>query len=257
MAASAALSFSLHYYKPQVAYGIVLTLLFFVVIFGLGAARQWRAKMKGQIHEPSWFVFLFVTSALSWIAGVSVGEANYHDNLSSYYQILGLNMYSSVDPSEFTGEQVLDAGRIVFSNSSYVDTTMSSGYKKSDVYCVAPIKTDVSFTTYDFWAVGINCCSGTSPDFHCDDYNKPEAHSGMRLLDDSEEAFFRLAVQTAESLYNIKASHPLYFTWMYDVSMKSNEAISIDVFLFASISWTVFVFLLTIAMILALSRFQT
>lgn len=253
---AAALSFSMHYYKAFFSYAIVFALLLVVLVLGFYAARQWRAKMKGQMREPNWSIFLFLTTALSWIAGVALGEYNYYENLSSYYQIIDLNSYTDIDPTEYTGEELMDAGRIIFTNGSHVDATLSGGFKNSYIYCVAPITTYESTSTYDFWAVGIGCCSGTSPDFHCDDYKKADAHSGLRLLDDSDRPYYRLAVQAAESAHNIRATFPLYFTWQEEFSLESDKETSVKVFVYGSIFWTILMLLLTTAAIITLMRMQ-
>lgn len=67
---------------------------------------------------------------------------------------------------------------------------------------------------YDFWAVGLNCCSGHAPDFQCGEFDNQRAHSALRLMRDDLRGYFKLAVEEATAAYNIQAVHPIFLYWM-------------------------------------------
>merc|ERR1719160_2030554 len=130
------------------------------------------------------------------------------------------------------GQNVLDAGQFYFVKGSKLDPLRAWHFRQKDVYCVAPIIAPVSNGTwpvpnmtypnvpltqsYDFWAVGKDCCSVSSSDFRCGAYNNPLARSAIRVLDEQDLKFYRLAVEQAETLYGIMATHPVFFEWSQD-----------------------------------------
>merc|ERR1719240_914960 len=124
---------------------------------------------------------------------------NFTFNYQPYYDVMNLESYPNVDPSQMNGQQVMDAGQVGFVSGVTVDTSKSMGFYNLEWYCVAPIiKDKVRTPSHDFWAVGTNCCGGpsTAPTkFKCGEYNNPSAQSGLRLMKDSQRPFFRLAVQ--------------------------------------------------------------
>jgi hypothetical protein len=130
-----------------------------------------------------------------------------------------LNDYAAVDVTRMRGAELMDGGRLTFINGTFLDTRMALGFKNLHTYCVTPISMKTKkgvpdeLFTYDFWAVGLNCCSGDTGDFKCGEYDNPNARGGLRVLEDDTRAFYRLAVQQSEAMFHIRANHPLFFYW--------------------------------------------
>jgi len=218
-------SFSLHYQHPWLVdfilcFGAVLVLLSAVL-----AVRAWKKKRDGlSDREPTWFMFAAIALAIALCLAVVFGDMNYWYNMQPFYDVENLNTYPSVDPSKDKGQQLMDAGRVYFTDGSRLDYSKAMAFKNLDLYCVAPITLGpAQLSSYDFWAVGVNCCSGVRNDFHCGEYDNPHAKSGLRLMKDEQRPYYRLAVQQAESTYEIKAEHPLFFVWMQDPISVVNE----------------------------------
>eukprot|EP00438_Fugacium_kawagutii_P029114 Skav233711 [mRNA] locus=scaffold2120:100002:105477:+ [translate_table: standard] len=127
---------------------------------------------------------------------------------------------AKVNPGREKGQQLMDAGRVYFEDGTGLDTSKSMAFRNLDRYCVAPIV---------FGQVGVNCCSGTTADFRCGEFDNPKARSGLRLMrqmpraggletasermtvtlnqGEDQRPFFRLAVQQAEA--RAEASDPV------------------------------------------------
>mmetsp|Transcript_107368 Transcript_107368/g.300690 ORF Transcript_107368/g.300690 Transcript_107368/m.300690 type:complete len:318 (-) Transcript_107368:46-999(-) len=214
-------SFAFHYNSPSTCRTLCLLLLVGVIsVAGSTAALAWRRREDG-MTDPKWYTFLLVTSVVAWVLAYVLGDRNFSVNISPYMDIMNLNVYHDVDPEKYNGQQMMDAGRIVFAQGTHLALPLSMGFKNLDTYCVAPVASATPSNatgpqTYDFWAVGLNCCSGHVPDFHCGDFQNPKARSGLRLMRDDQRAYFRLAVEQAEAAYNIRAPHPLFLYWMQD-----------------------------------------
>eukprot|EP00928_Gymnodinium_smaydae_P086731 TRINITY_DN71175_c0_g1_i1.p1 TRINITY_DN71175_c0_g1~~TRINITY_DN71175_c0_g1_i1.p1 ORF type:complete len:307 (+),score=60.00 TRINITY_DN71175_c0_g1_i1:231-1151(+) len=207
-------SFSLHYNEPSLYSALQGASLFFVALFGYSAYLAKKRSASGD-GESYWPIFLFLSTLLAWLSAMALGTTNFSNNMQPYYDIVALNRYPSVDPNHFRGQQLMDAGRIEFTPQSHLALQYSMGFRNLDTYCVAPVTAgNSSMETYDFWAVGINCCKGHAADFACGEFNNPAAHSGLRLMRDDLKPYFRLAVQQAEAHYNIKANHPVFMYWM-------------------------------------------
>lgn len=213
----AVMSFRFRYNYPWFAFTVVLLCLLIVVPCAYWAIQAYKEKKQGYDSNPKWFIFLLITMLLAWCLSAGFGELNYVENMRQFYDIDVLSFYKNVDPSQASGSSLLDIGQASFVPGTHLNLPHSMGFKDKDIYCVVPIVNGtIPLASYDFWAVGKNCCSGKAADFHCNDYANPLSHGAVRLMDDSQRVYYRLAVQQAMAEYGIKAAHPLFFHWVQD-----------------------------------------
>jgi len=214
----ATMSFSFHYQHPVAAWTLVLGGF---ALVGLSGFMANRARVRDR--DPMWYTFATIVLLLAVLLATVFGDMNFWYNMQPFYDIENLNTYPSVNPAREKGQQLMDAGRVYFADGTGLDLRRAMGFKNLDLYCVAPIvHGQEQLASYDFWAIGINCCSGVSSDFRCGEFNNPHARSGLRLMRDDMRPFFRLAVQQAEAAYNIRSTHPLFFYWMQDPVAEMN-----------------------------------
>jgi len=172
------------------------------------------------LQSFAWWGTLSALSTVAFIAALSVGDTLAKD-MSSYYDIVTLSKYDNLNPARTQGKQRLDAGRVIFTQGSRLNLPDAMSYKHAGTtYCVAPIVAAVSEplpATFDFWAVGKDCCSddgkGTK-DFHCGAAHDHTARGGIRVMDEDKVEKYRKAVQQAEETHRIQSVHPLFFEWV-------------------------------------------
>lgn len=239
---TAVLSFSIHYSDPGVTWFVVILLAIVIVAFCGLAISTLRQRLNGNVNrEPFWYLYLSAMLIIAWGFGIFIGEINWWNNTLPYNDLHTLSAHLKVDVNVMPGQQHMDVGRIRFVKGTKLDLTKSIGFKNVDQYCVVPIVggNGAPLESYDYWAIGLNCCSGNYADFHCGDYNNPNARDGLRLMREDQRQFYRLAVQQAEATYNIKARHPLFFYWMQDsaAEMESYQAETVKSYFLALISF--------------------
>jgi len=223
----AMLSFWMHYKLPGLCLTLVITI---ACVGGITCMQSAYTLFRMLTHDaaleepdregPSWMLFISASVLVALLCAVSLGNRNFWNNMQPYYDLKGLGTYEGVDPLKMRGQELMDAGQVTFAAGTHLDLTRSVGFRNQDTFCVAPITSSIVAgsssppASYDFWAVGKNCCSGNIADYHCGKYGSKRAHAGVRMVRDDDRAFYRLAVQQAQSAFNIKAVHPLFFHWV-------------------------------------------
>jgi hypothetical protein len=207
----------------------------------LGLSFIAHQKLKDPHPVPGQRRNLYVNLAVcSWgalFAGFFLGDRSYWLYTTNVYSYRDLVSYVDIDPFIDNGQSYMDSGHLYFKEHSYVLRQRFNKFQNGDTYCVAPIvrgsfkpaagkaattKTVNGYVlpdsgTYDWWAVGTNCCDGvSSTNFTCGEVNNPLARSGMRLLSDSQRPYYLLAVQEWSATYGLPVRHPLFFTWVQD-----------------------------------------
>lgn len=218
-AVSWALSFRMRYDHPFAAWMVFSGFLGATLLSGVNAYFY-----KLRERTASWhFFFTFALGSAALLGGLA-GNYNFEHMTEPAFDIHYMATYPSVSPAREKGQELMDAGQVYFHDGTGIDLRKSMSFTNSDRYCVAPIvNSNEQLASYDFWAVGVNCCGGDPETFHCGEFNNPHARAGLRLMNDEQRQYFRLAVQQAEAAYNVKATHPLFFTWMQDPLRAVNE----------------------------------
>lgn len=214
------LSGEIYYNHPHDAM-LILGLAFVVDLvigaFALQAHRKWQKTGEG-----SWFTFIFLTILLALGLGQFLGYLNFRVNTRRYYDYMSLRRVIDVDPTHVQGQGELDAGTIDFTAGTHVDRSFSMAYHKQRTWCVAPIVSGKDpLANYDFWAVGMDCCSTKPGDFSCGPNYVQRSENGMaiqpkglRVLEDSELQGYKLAVDMAAAQYDIQSRRPIFLYLM-------------------------------------------
>jgi len=246
------MSFSFHYHSPSWVFGVCCC--GFLMVLG-AAFLSYRTRKRDR--DPMWYQFSTLMLLIAVVLSIVCGDMNYWYFMQPYYDIVGLNTYASVNPATAKGQQLMDAGRAYFSDGAQLDLKRTMGFQNIDLYCVAPIVLGSEpLYSYDFWAVGLNCCSGVSSDFRCGEFNNPHARSGLRLMNEEQRPFFRLAVQMAQAAYKIQANHPLFFYWMQDpvAEVNSYRERGVDFYLLGVMTFFAFNFFCVIVATIGFSK---
>lgn len=205
-------SFWLLYKETQLVFAL-LGLIFTMSL----AAFLVAAIARKQNPEPTWYTYVALAVFLAALGGTICGVTNYQAFSRPYYAIHDLKVVNQLDAGRELGQNLMDAGIIYFAANNKLDHAKSWHFKQGTVYCVAPVTSNLEAPktqSYDFWAVGKDCCSTSTSDWRCGpDWASTTTRSGIRVLDDFDLQNYRLAVQQAEALYGVVSAHPIFFEW--------------------------------------------
>jgi hypothetical protein len=217
------LAFQLRYYMAPVAW---LGVLLLVGVLAAVAFLCFNSAMQDQVTPAVYLFFTAVALFVALVVAVRCGMRTYTNINEPFYARKGLNTYSNIDVATADGAGFMDAGQLTFASGATLDNTKSGAFMNLDMYCVAPIVSgSATPKSYDFWAVGLNCCTGNY-DFQCADKEKiTGAPSGLRLMSNTQQEFYKLAVQKTAAALGVKAVHPVFFHAVKDVSEGNVEVI--------------------------------
>jgi len=217
-------SFGLMYSRP-------FTVMVCLALVGLCWLLSVATAIWARWHEPdpTWFTFSAMTVGLAFLLGTFGGYNIYIYHEKPFFQLRDLKVSNSIDASKTTGIEVNDAGILHFSAGNHVDSSISWHFKSGSLYCVAPIVSNASQVpfsqTYDFWAVGKDCCSTAAADFRCGSWgHMGSTMGGIRVVDEDDTIMYRLAVQQTASLYNILAPKPIFVEWSVHPELEALES---------------------------------
>lgn len=183
-------SFQLRYTAPGKVLAITVILGLVVGLYCLHRVQLSCRALFGQssLVETGrfavWALFIAVTAAVAFGVGVPMGSYNYSKNMRGIYDVQSLNAFVEVNPATMRGQELMDAGRVQFVSGANINLNLANGFKNTDIYCVAPITVNnAALASYDFWAVGKNCCSDQLADFRCGiKARKPRVVSESRTI---------------------------------------------------------------------------
>lgn len=246
-------STELRYYAPGFAkLGSCMVILLIFASCGRPAYKMEAPRRKRLYY------YMLASSLVAWTFGTVAGNMNYQRYFKNYFDLTSLVIkYPNVNTATYHGQQFLDAGVMEFEKGTYVDVEAGFGFKNGDTYCVAPIVSPLAkvhgFQNFDFWAVGVNCCSAHQPQFACGEYNNPKASKGLRLLNDDLRNYFRLAVEGACAANSITAKYPIFFYWMENPEQEVDAMVATGWGYFGreTMAYLVFQICITVLMVIA------
>lgn len=204
-------SFWTMYAHPRLAWTLIICV--FILSFW---SITFAVYMRKYDPDPTWFTYTAIAVAVMATWGTIVGQSNFNQWSLPYYELQDLKAVHSLDASFTPGKNVMDGGLFFFKDGNHLDSRRSWHFKFKSTYCVAPIVTNDTQPLnqeYSYWAVGKDCCSVSSSDFRCGSWGQRGAAGGIRVTGGGDLAYYRLAVQQAESLYNIMAPVPIFLKW--------------------------------------------
>lgn len=171
-----------------------------------------------------------VTGLLALGSGAVTGIYTHEAYIGPFAKIVQGREYHDVVASS-PAAAYADAGKIMFAESSVVDTSRSVGYRDRRTFCVAPVvdSGNAQMRTIHFWAVGLDCCNARG-DFECGAADVYGSRGGVRVssegwLDNPYEDFKEAIIQ-AGAVYDLHIDgDPIMVRWVEDPKVEQVQMI--------------------------------
>lgn len=214
-------------------------IIFGPVLFGILTLAVTASAVMLMLRKGPWRGATILTMGM-WagvITGSVLGDRNYYALSGKFYALDEMASYVNISPDLDKGSSYMDAGHIYFADHSYIKKEAGLMFKNGASYCIAPIVRDANVIsadksdpgalqvqpikdmksgTFDFWAVGKDCCKANGAGFSCGDANSHLARAGERVVDEHDRAMYLLATQEWSATMQRTVGHPLFFTWTKD-----------------------------------------
>lgn len=222
------------WYFPVICAVILFCMLFVrllsLILFGAAviSGKYLKPFYRASVIWYGWWPFwLFFVSVVAAAVGYHVGTYLWEHYLHPYCEYKGLQHYRGINPNVIAGQRLLDSGLVDFTSNVNIDRAKGGCFMaRGDTYCVAPIVQGAEVLydvggiprtgSYDYFAVGKNCCSCPNHDFQCGDWKNPFAHGGIRSLDEKARPFYKLALADWQAAYQKASKDPLFYEWVQE-----------------------------------------
>jgi len=213
------LSLQFRYVYPTVA--MILALL--VSCAGL-IPPTLQLRQADTMQKRSWAFYGLFAVCVASLTSLYLGEYAFGVFSKHYHELTELKSYKAVDPAIAHGQQLYDAGRIKFQPYARLDRAHPGCFQTHTRFCVAPIVSRAEGSevvpptgSFDFFAVGKDCCNCAGGDFRCGDWDSVANPGGLRMLDTVDESYYQLAVDQWAATYRRQAVRPIFVHWTSQV----------------------------------------
>lgn len=183
-----------------------------------------QLKQADTVQKRYWAFYGLFTVCVASLTSLYLGEYAFGVFSKHYHELTQLKNYKAVDPAIAHGEELYDAARIKFQPYVKLDRARPGCFQTLTRFCVAPIVSRPEGSavvpptgSFDFFAVGKDCCSCAGGDFQCGDWDSVANPGGLRMLDTVDESYYQLAVDQWAATYRRQARRPIFLYWTSQV----------------------------------------